>query len=330
MGLRVWNAATVLQPFASNRARVSAGVRNSSPNSFGKPPAESTVRRPPRFTSPCSITIFTPGCSASVVRKTERHSWALSMVYFSETSRIAIGAGSPGPASAISSPVPIPPATPASTDNVIGMGQNRPSAVRISSHTPRQSVSPMKPSSGVKPPMPSITMSPASREETCTTGNRPARSRAAASASPSSIRGRRDAPPCGRTSFAIERTSWPRQRGPWNKPASLIGRGTPGANRAGIRRTDAPFGARIVPCRLDHGPPRHPLTRRRPPAATIGRCSARASSFLLSRHKLGLSTEWEPGGRSADEASRTLRRRRCAPAPRRVPLPGVSPSMAVP
>ena len=161
------------------------------------------MRRPARFTSPCSITIFTPGCPTSVVRKTERHSWALSMVYFSETSRIAIGAGSPGPASATSSPVPIPPAVPASTDNVIGMGQNRPSAVRIPSHTPRQSASSMNPASGVKPPMPSITMSPASREETCTTGNRPARSRTAARASPSSISGRRDAAPCGRTRFVI-------------------------------------------------------------------------------------------------------------------------------
>jgi len=44
---------------------------------------------------------------------------------------------------------------------------------------------------------------PASREETCTTGSRPARSRTAARASPSSIRGRRDAAPCGRTRFVI-------------------------------------------------------------------------------------------------------------------------------
>ena len=96
IGLRVWNAATVLQPLASNRVRVSAGVRNSSPNSSGKLPAESTVRRPARFTPPCSITILTPGCSTSVVRKIERHSRGLSMAYFSVTARIAIGADAPG------------------------------------------------------------------------------------------------------------------------------------------------------------------------------------------------------------------------------------------
>ena len=204
IGLRVWNAATVLQPFASNLARVSAGVRNRSPNSSGKLPAESTVRRPARFTSPCSITILTPGCSGSVVRKTERHSRALSMVYFSATSRIAIGAESPGPTSAISRPAAIPPAVAASTDMVIGMGQNRPSAVRISSHTPRQSASPMNPASGVNPPIPSITISPASRDDTRTAGREAARSRATARASPSGIRGCSDVPPCGRTRLAIE------------------------------------------------------------------------------------------------------------------------------
>ena len=60
-------------------------------------------------------------------------------------------------------------------DSVIGIGQNRPPAVRMPSHTPRQSACDMKPSSGVKPPMPSIRMSPRSRELTRTGGKAAAR-----------------------------------------------------------------------------------------------------------------------------------------------------------
>ncbi len=52
----------------------------------------------------------------------------------------------------------------ASVDSVIGIGQNRPSAVRMSSQTPFQSARVMKPSSGVKPPMPSMIRSPFSRD----------------------------------------------------------------------------------------------------------------------------------------------------------------------
>ena len=279
MGLRVWNAATVVQPFASNRARVSAGVRNSSPNSSGKLPADSTVTRPARFTPPCSITIFTPGCSESVVRKTERHSRTLSMAYFSETSSIAIGVGSPGPRSAISSPSAIPPAVPASTDNVMGIGQNSPSAVRISSHTPRQSASPMKPASGVNPPMPSITMSPASRDDTVTPVSRPARSRAAARASPSGIRGRSDVPPCGRTRFAIE-----------DPP----GRDCADRSARRTREVAASFPSRIVPGCLDRTRRAAPVPRRPghelacrlptgllPCVSTIGRCPTGAKQFSL-------------------------------------------------
>ena len=60
-----------------------------------------------------------------------------------------------------------------STDNVIGIGQNSPSVVRISSQTPCQSASPMKPVRGVNPPIPSITTSPASREDTRTSEEAP-------------------------------------------------------------------------------------------------------------------------------------------------------------
>jgi len=52
------------------------------------------------------------------------------------------------------------------------MGQNRPFAIFMPSHTPCQSVWVMKPSSGVKPPIPSMMMSPFSRELTRTLGSR--------------------------------------------------------------------------------------------------------------------------------------------------------------
>jgi hypothetical protein len=57
----------------------------------------------------------------------------------------------------------------------------------------------MKPSSGVKPPMPSMTMSPRSRELTRRLGIVAARARSAAASAPPSSNGRRSPPPCGRT-----------------------------------------------------------------------------------------------------------------------------------
>src|SRR5712691_8670880 len=57
----------------------------------------------------------------------------------------------------------------------------------------------MKPSSGVKPPIPSMTRSPFSRELTRTVRKDRARSHSAASASPESISGLRRPPPCGGT-----------------------------------------------------------------------------------------------------------------------------------
>src|SRR2546425_901665 len=74
IGLRVWKAATRDQPSRWNSARVSAGVMKSAPYSALKPPSESTFTGPARLTSGCSITMRTPGCSASTVRNTDLHS----------------------------------------------------------------------------------------------------------------------------------------------------------------------------------------------------------------------------------------------------------------
>ena len=52
----------------------------------------------------------------------------------------------------------------AEVDRVIGIGQNRPLAIFMPSQTPSQSARVMKPSSGVKPPIPSMIVSPVSRE----------------------------------------------------------------------------------------------------------------------------------------------------------------------
>ena len=129
IGLRVWNAATRDHPSRSNSLRVSAGVMNSSPYFALKPPSESTCTGPARFTSPWSMTILTPGCSISAVRNTDRHSCVLSIGYFSET-YITASTSVSSPASAISSPTRMESAVFGSTENVIGIGQKTPSAVR--------------------------------------------------------------------------------------------------------------------------------------------------------------------------------------------------------
>ena len=102
IGLRVWNAAMRDQPSEVNRLRVCAGVMNSSPYFCGKPPSDSAFTGPARLTSPCSITMRTPGCSTSVVRNTQAHSCALSIVYFSVTSIVASTEPSSGSISATS------------------------------------------------------------------------------------------------------------------------------------------------------------------------------------------------------------------------------------
>src|ERR1051326_4752918 len=104
IGLRVWNAAIRVQPRRSNSARVSAGVMKSAPYFALNPPSESTFTGPARFTFGCCMTIATPGCAPSLVRKTRLHSRALSIVYFSLTVIVARGAPLSGSVSAISSP----------------------------------------------------------------------------------------------------------------------------------------------------------------------------------------------------------------------------------
>ena len=102
---------------------------NSAPYFSGKPPCDSTLTGPARLTSPCSITILTPGCSGSVVLNTVAHSCALSMAYFSVTCIVARSVPSSGSTSAISPPVWKSPAVAASVDSVMGIGQNRPLAM---------------------------------------------------------------------------------------------------------------------------------------------------------------------------------------------------------
>ncbi len=199
IGLRVWNAATRVHPSRSNSARVSAGVMKSGPYCALNPPSESTVTGPARFTSPCFITICTPGCAGSVVLNTDMHSCALSMRYFSVTFITASTAPSSGSVSATSAPSAIGPAPAASVESVIGIGQNRPAAVRIPSHTPCQSAWVMKPSSGVKPPRPSMTRSPFSRELTRSLGRDCARFSSCAARCGFACRGFRPRPPCGLT-----------------------------------------------------------------------------------------------------------------------------------
>ncbi len=203
IGLRVWNAATLDQPSAVKSARVCAGVMNSAPYLAANSPVERTLIGPAILTSPCSITTFTPGCAGSTVRNTVAHSCFLSIVYFSVTSIVASGSSPSGSIRAIWPPVRIDAAAVASAESVMGIGQNRPLAVFMPSHTPRQSACVMKPSSGVKPPMPSMMMSPFSREHTRNRGNVAARRRSAAISSAGSSRGRNSPPPCGWTNAMI-------------------------------------------------------------------------------------------------------------------------------
>jgi len=78
-GQSVSNAGTRDQPIRSNSEGVSAGVMKSAPYFALKPPSDSTCTGPARFTSPCCMTICTPGCAGSVVLNTAMHSCALSM-----------------------------------------------------------------------------------------------------------------------------------------------------------------------------------------------------------------------------------------------------------
>src|SRR5438105_1500316 len=205
MGLRVWKAATRDQPRRSNCARVSGGVMNSAPYFALNPPSERTRTGPARFTSPCCVSIFTPGCSRSVVRNTDWHSCALSMRYFSVIVITASRPPSSGSMSAISAPGLSGAAKSSAAESVMGIGQKSPPLVRISSQTPCQSARVMKPSSGVKPPMPSITRSPFSREVTRKRGSVCARRVSSASSSRPTCSARSPQPPWGATSMALLR-----------------------------------------------------------------------------------------------------------------------------
>jgi hypothetical protein len=73
----------------------------------------------------------------------------LSIRYFSKTSRIAMISPESASTRATSSSRWMVSARSAVQDRVIGIGQNRPLASLMSRQAPRQSSSPMKPSSGV-------------------------------------------------------------------------------------------------------------------------------------------------------------------------------------
>ena len=125
----------------------------------------------------------------SVVPNTVLHSCSLSIVYFSSSVKMPII--SPSSAlSAISSPNENSFACAELADSVIGIGQKRPSFSpdfsSISSHTPCQSALFIKPSKGVKPPIPNMIKSPRSRELIVILGNVSAFLRAFSSISPSS------------------------------------------------------------------------------------------------------------------------------------------------
>ncbi len=144
------------------------------------------------------MTICTPGCSHSSVRKMLRHSKDLSMEYFSVTVMVAIISPLETSASAMSAPSLNPSAQRWEVDSVIGIGQKRPFSSRMSVHTLRQSPDVMKPASGVKPTMPSMIRSPRSRELTVIRGSDWARRCSSCNLLPCSNRGSSSAPPWGR------------------------------------------------------------------------------------------------------------------------------------
>ena len=87
------------------------------------------------FHSFCSITILTPGCSASVVVNTFWLSSSLSILYDSVTFMVAMISSVSSDRRATS----VPGAIFSSCDIVIGMGQKMPFVIFIASHTPFQS-----------------------------------------------------------------------------------------------------------------------------------------------------------------------------------------------
>jgi len=147
------------------------------------------------------MTIFTPGCSGSVVRKTSLHSWVLSIAYLSVTFMVPMISPVSSAISAISPPSLIESAVCLEALSVTGIGQNSPDAVFISSQTPFQSALSMNPLSGVNPPMPSMIRSPVSRLVRVTLGSECALFNSSCLAVPVSRSGFSSAEPCGATSF---------------------------------------------------------------------------------------------------------------------------------
>ncbi len=123
------------------------------------------------------------------------------MPYFSVTRMVAMSSPDSPSCSATSLPIAMASAVARSVESVMGMGQNSPLAVFMPSHTPCQSAWVMKPSSGVKPPMPSMIRSPSSRELMTTLGSVAARACSARKTSPASSSGFSSPPPWGLTNL---------------------------------------------------------------------------------------------------------------------------------
>ena len=168
----------------------------SAPYFALKPPSESTLTGPARLTSPCVHDHLDARMLDVGGRNTDMHSCSLSIAYFSVTFMVA----------RISPDVRIDERDLAADLDAIGRpcvggerDRNRPEQRRspccMPSQTPSQSAWVMKPSSGVKPPMPSMMRSPFSREDTRSCGSARARANSAFSAAPSSSKGLSEPPP---------------------------------------------------------------------------------------------------------------------------------------
>ena len=106
-----------------------------------KPPSESTFTGPARLNSGCAITIATPGCAGSAGAE---HRLAFPCLVDSVTLDDA-HRGERSAAVRVDERDFVPRAIACSEDSVIGIGQNRPAAMRKPSHTPSQSACVMKP-----------------------------------------------------------------------------------------------------------------------------------------------------------------------------------------
>src|SRR4030042_1116342 len=161
-------------------------------NSVGKVLSERTFTGPAMFHCFWSITILTPGCSASVVVNTYLHSRCLSIWYDSVTFMVPMIS-----LSSDMSVTSVPGAIFSSCDIVMGMGQKMPSVIFIPPHTPFQSSRPMKPARGEKPPIPNMMRSPVSRDDSSSLGRVPALFSSSSFSRPSRRRILNFSLPCG-------------------------------------------------------------------------------------------------------------------------------------